>query len=209
MLSVVSDTPSQTPSDYQITIDGKQYDLDLDKDSTFTTASGATITVKVHKKEVQTYHDDFVTFQHASAQSVNKAHLGDGLDQVSMVSGVGTALMVQEYANFDSTAMVDLLMNQLTKQDVQTGYQNTETDVSRTLSDGTLLKGKESLLTYGNEQTSIVVLAYNEKDHGVAVVAQVDKDNAATDKVMIDSFWNTLTIKKPAAAHDSSTTPVQ
>jgi hypothetical protein len=184
----------QTPSDYQITINGTQMDLNLDQDITYNTAGGDVITIRVHRKDAATYKDKYVTFTYPTNLSVAKSAVQTGVDQLLMATANGTVVMVQEYDEMDPTQLVDLLLNSVVSDDIKEGWHQHRTEVSKKLADGHVLTGKQDVLTYGEEKSTVEVLAYDNEDRGVAIVTQISGDNVAEDGKVLSDFWQALAL---------------
>ena len=111
-----------------------------------------------------------------------------------MASPVGTLVMVQEYTTLDPSGLVNLMVGELTKEEIKYGYKIVKKDVSRKLSSGARLKGKLVTSTYRAKVIVRQVLTFKAKDAGVLLVTQIEKTSPVAEKKIIDAFYKTLKI---------------
>lgn len=186
--------PTAAGSDYEITIDGVVTDLTLDQDLHYKTQDGKDITIRVHRKDIGTYKDSMVTFKHPGDLSVSKSDSGSGVEQLVMLTGNGSTLIVQEYAELDTTNIVDFLLDQVDQDDVKAGWHSAKSDITRTLSDGHMLKGEKAILTLGNQKVTVIGLAYSKDSKGIVVVTRLDKDYADVDGKILEDIMKSMSI---------------
>jgi hypothetical protein len=179
---------------YVLTIDGKQFELDLGEATTVTTQGGQRLEVKLEKKDIATFKTDTFSFNHPSSVTPSKTDLGDGIYQTMMATPAGTLVMIQEYSGMNPSGFVDLMITELTKEEAQYGYKITKEGVSKKLSDGHTVTGKRVISKYQTTEYERYVLCYGAKDAGILIVTQVDKDASPEDLRMIEQFWKTMTI---------------
>jgi len=179
---------------YVLTIDGKKYEIEVGKQKTVELSDGKKIQVTLEKKAIVSFIAGNFSFDHPSDVTPSRTDLGDGIHQTIMATPLGTLVLVQEYANMDPAALVDMMLNELTKEEKQYGYKITNSPAKIKLTSGKTLTGKKSIAIYRGEQTTRHVLCYSIRDAGVMIVTQVDKEAPPKDKSMVDSFWKTLKI---------------
>ena len=180
---------------YEVTIDGKTYDLNLNEKIQLKDKTGKTANFVLRKKPYAEYTDQLVSFQHDSELSVSSQDLGDGIKQLMSASATGTLIMIQEYSTMDPSMLVPMMLNELTKKSVDYGYSMTQEKVTRKLKSGVILKGLKATLKYKGDESCWEVLSYGKKDAGILVMTQIDKEFAKTDEGIHDHFWNTLKLK--------------
>ena len=179
---------------YVLTIDGKKYEVDVGKQKTVELSDGKKIQVTLEKKAIVSFRADNFSFDHPSGFSPSRTDLGDGIHQTMMATPIGTLLLVQEYPNIDPAGIVDMILNELTKEEKQYGYKITNSPAKIKLASGKTLTGKKSIATYRGEQTTRHVLSYSIRDAGVLIITKVGKDATPEDKSMVGVFWKTLKI---------------
>jgi hypothetical protein len=180
---------------YELSIDGKTYDLNLNETIQVKDNTGTTSTVVLRKKPYAEYSDELVSFQHASELSVSSQDLGDGIIQLMSATATGTLIMIQEYSTMDPSMLVPMMLNELTKKSVDYGYSMTQERVTRILKSGIMLKGLKATLKYKGDESCWEVLSYGKKDAGILVVTQIDKEFIKTDEEIHSHFWDTLNLK--------------
>jgi hypothetical protein len=198
IITMLAILPFQTFADetknYEITINGKTYDVSLGREYQAQLDSGKTVTFKIDKKAIMIYRDDFISFRHKNDLTISAKNIGSGIRQTMTNTAVGTLILFQEYSSMNPSSLVNLMLQELTKEQVSYGYKIQKNATSKTLKDGTTLKGKKAVLTYGNEEEHWTILAYGKRDRGLLVITKIDKDNMVAEKDILDLMWNSLNI---------------
>ncbi len=179
---------------YILTIDGKQYELDLGEPTTVTIRGDQKVQVKLEKKDVVVFETSTFAFSHPGSATPARTDLGDGVHQTMMASPTGSLVMIQEYSGLNPSGLVDLMLTELTKEEVQYGYEITKEQVSRTLADGRTVSGKRAISKYGAHEYERWVVCYGAKDAGIMIITQIEKGASRDDVAMLDLFWKTVTI---------------
>jgi hypothetical protein len=182
-------------ANYEVTINGEIYDVSLGQEYQAQLASGQVVTFKIGKKAIMTYRDDFISFKHKSELSISTTDLGSGIRQTMTNTAVGTLILFQEYTSMNPTSLVNLMLQELTKEQTNYGYKMNKQSTSKTLKDGSTLKGKIAILTYGEEEEHWSVLAYGKRDKGVLVITKINKEYMDREKDILDLMWASLDIK--------------
>lgn len=178
---------------YQIDINGHTYDIGLDKEKNLTLPDGMRLKVKLSLKEYVEFQSESFSFSHKSIYKPNRGDIGSGLYQTMITTPLGTAILIQEYTNMDPSPLVDMMIKELTKEEVKYGYKLAEREVVKIVG-RTKLSGKEAITKYKDEGWTRVVLAYGKKDAGLLIVTMIEQDNVEKEKHLIDHFWETLRI---------------
>ena len=174
---------------YELIIDGKAYDLNINEEIEAVVNSGKTVTVILRKKPYIQYSDQMVSFQHKSKLSVSSQDLGDGISQLMSTTATGTLIMIQEYSGMNPSMLVPMMLKELTKESVDYGYKMTQENVTHKLNSGIIITGLKATLKYKGEESYWEVLAYGKKDTGVLVITQIDREFIKTDKEIHSHFW--------------------
>jgi hypothetical protein len=180
---------------YEVTINGKTYGLNLDEAIQIKDEEGNEIEILLRKKPYTEYSDQFVSFQLRSELNVSAQDLGNGITQLMSATATGTLIMIQEYSDMNPSMLVPMMLKELTKESVEYGHKMTQEKITRKLKSGATLKGLKAILRYKGEETSWEVLGYGKKDTGILVITQIDKEFFQTDKKLHERFWNTLDLK--------------
>ena len=181
-------------ANYTLTIDGKGYDIDIGKQQVVKLADGRTLLITLNKKAIISFKSDNFSFDHPSIFSPSRTDLSNGIHQTMMASPLGTLVMVQEYTTMDPSGLVDMMLNELTKEEAQYGYKITKRLAAKTLTDGTKLAGKMAISAYKGTEYIRQVLCYQARDAGLLIVTQFEKANSLEERQIIDVFWSTLKV---------------
>jgi hypothetical protein len=182
----------QKVPNYEISINGKTYDIILDHEYQIKSDSGNTLYIRVNKKAVMTYQNKYLSFQHKSDLSVSSTNLGNGIRQTMTTTAVGTLILIQQHTTMNPIALVDLMLQEFTKEQINYGYKMQKQTHSKTLADGTKLTGKRAILKYDNDEVYWTVLACGKENRGFMVITQIDKENLDTEKNILELMWETL-----------------
>lgn len=190
LLAVVALSTMQS-KDYIITVNDVAQDIGLDQDTELVLPDGTSLTVSLHQKEYVQFAGDQFRFEHKSQYKPNRSDLGDGIFQTMIVTPIGTGILIQEYTTMNPSGLVNMMMSELTKEEVEYGYEYKEKPVTREVG-GVVASGKQAVTTYLDTEWTREVLAYGEKDRGVLVITFIEKQEHATEKGLIEHLWKTL-----------------
>lgn len=179
---------------YILTIDGKEHDIELGKETSIELPDGKKIELKLEKKSIASFKVKNFSFEHPSDIMPSRSDLGDGIYQTMVTTPLGTLALIQEYETINPASLVDIMIQELTKEEKNYGYEIMTSPVEVKLGSGKILSGKMSISKYRGEETTRYVLFYSLRYSGLLVVVQFDKDITKEDKAMIDRFWKTLVI---------------
>ncbi len=180
--------------DYILTINGKQYELDLGKPTTVTIEEDRKFQLKLEQKDIVVFKASKFSFSHPSRFTPARTDLGDGIHQTMMATPTGTLVMIQEYTGMDPSGLIDFMLTEVTKEEVQYGYEITKQEVTKKLSDGRTVTGKRAISKYQTTEYERFVVCYGAKDAGIMIITQVEKAASRDELAMIDLFWKTMTI---------------
>ena len=181
--------------DYVLKLGEKSIEVSLGEKQTVTLTNGQKLEVLLVKKDVLTFQSDAFSFKYKSTYSPSKTDLGNDVRQTMMTTALGTGVLVQDYGSLDPTTLIDLMANELTKEEIRAGYKKEEKAAEKKLADGTVLKGKTITTTYKDDQWTRMVLAQGGNEKGILVVTFVEKSNE-TEQPMIDLFWESFRLKR-------------
>lgn len=180
--------------DYVLTIDGKPYEVDLGEKATIKLPDGRALGVMLDKKTIVFFKSEHFSFEHPSRLAPSRTDLGDGIFQTMMASPLGTMIILQEYTAMSPSPLVDLMLNELTKEEADYGYKVTRSPSTRKLASGSQLKGKVAVSAYKDDEYTRHVLTYEARDGGLMIITQVEKDAPQEDLAVIETFWKSLDI---------------
>jgi hypothetical protein len=179
---------------YVLTVEGEKHEVDVGEQTIIKLSDGKTIQVTLEKKAVASFSVENFSFDHPGDVAPSRTDLGNGVHQTMMTTPLGTLAIVQEYTNMNPSDLVDVMLNELTKEEKEYGYAITNSSEKMKLANGKMLSGKKSIATYRGEQIIRHVLCYSLRDAGIIVITQMAKDASPIDKAMIDTFWESFNI---------------
>jgi nitrogen regulatory protein PII-like uncharacterized protein len=136
-----------------------------------------------------------LSFQHKSALTVSTTKVDESIDQILAVTALGTGFIIQEYNGMDPSSLNELMLQELTKEDLSYGYEMAEEPYTKTLKGGHELKGVKATLTYNTEEKYYTITSYGERDKGVLVITMMDKEYAEKEGAVIDLLWESLALR--------------
>lgn len=177
--------------DYVLTINGRAMDIDLNQKTQFILPDGSKLELFLEMKEYLRFKSNLFSFEHKSEYKPNRNDLGDGVFQTMIVTPLGSGILIQEYMEMDPGGLIDLMLKELTKEEVEYGYTYKENAVKREVGRAKL-SGKQAITSYRGEEWIRDVLSYGGKDRGILVITFIEKDNYETEMVIIEDLWRTL-----------------
>ncbi|MEL6974192.1 MAG: hypothetical protein AAGL29_02225 [Bacteroidota bacterium] len=187
---------AQNDGNYIVVINSDSIPVDLNGSFEYKPKSKQPLTIKVIQPEILTYSDDMIAFQYNKSLSVSNSLIDEGIEQCMIMKSTGNGFMIQKYSTLDPSSLTRLMLNEITKESINYGYQKTEKDFKKTLMSGQTIEGIEAVLTYKGERETYTVATYGEKDEGIILVTMLLNEDYAEDKAFIDLFLDTLTLKK-------------
>lgn len=180
-------------ANYVLTIGGEQHEISLDKESKIKVGDNV-VSVKLEEKDTFLFETDNFSFEHPKEYSPSKSDLGEGIFQTAVMTPLGSTVMIQEYNNFDPLGLIDLMVNEVTKEELEYGYKIESTNDSITLSDGKVLNGRVVTSKYKGSDIRRVFYTYSLKDSGLFILTQIDYDAGDEGEGLIDQVINSLKI---------------
>ena len=177
--------------DYIISINGRSAEIDLNKKMKFKDAAGKELVVLLKQKEFLEFKADLFSMQHKNTMKPSRSDLGDGIMQTMMTTSLGTAIIIQEYMGMNPELMIDLMLKEITKEEVEYGYKYKERKIVKKV-DGKQVRGKQAITSYSDGEWTRSVMAYGSKDKGVLIVTMIEKDQYKNEKHIISDFWKKL-----------------
>ena len=189
-------TLAEDSKNYVLNVEGKDYEIGLDGSVVAKTKEGKDITIGLKRKEFSTFTKDVVSFEHRSDLSVATTDIERDIHQYLTASALGTLIIIQQYDTLNPASLTELMLKQLSADDLATGYTMNKSDFSRTLADGTVMKGLRANLKHKNDDVDLQVLATDSGDGGIIAMTRINHDMGAAEEPIIERFWSTLKLKK-------------
>ena len=189
-------TLAEDSKNYVLSVEGKDYEIGLDGSVIAKTKEGQDITIGLKRKKFSTFTKDVVSFEHRSDLSVATTDIERDIHQYLTASALGTLIIIQQYDTLNPSSLTELMLKQLSTDDLATGYTMDKSDFSRTLADGTVMKGLRANLKHKNDDVYLQVLATDSGDGGVIAMTRINHDMGVAEEPIIERFWATLKLKK-------------
>ena len=187
---------AEDSKNYVLSVEGTDYEIGLDGSVVAKTKEGQDITIGLKRKEFSTFTKDVVSFEHRSDLSVAATDIERDIHQYLTASALGTLIIIQQYDTLNPSSLTELMLKQLSADDLATGYTIDKSDFSRTLADGTVMKGLRASLKHKNDDVDLQVLATDSGDGGIIAMTRINHDMGAAEAPIIERFWATLKLKK-------------
>ena len=136
---VIAFPPLLVAGDYVVTVNGSSREIDLDQEVMLQLSDGTELRLVLQQNEYLRFKGDLFNFEHKNTYKPNRVALDDGIYQTTLFTPLGTTILVQEYLHIDPTSLVDLLLRELTKEEVEYGYKYQEKKVRRNAGGMTLM----------------------------------------------------------------------
>ncbi|RUW58424.1 hypothetical protein [Mesorhizobium sp. M7A.F.Ca.US.008.03.1.1] len=180
---------------FKLTIDGVTVDIDPGESADVTLPGGKQSTVTLERNDFATFSGSVFSFVHPSSISVTKTDLGDDITQYLMASALGTIVVVQEYGTMNPVSLNQLMLQEMTKESVQAGAKLTQEPTTRKLADGKELTGIRAEVKTRTDTADFEIVGFGLADRGLLFITRVAGEDAATEKPLIDKFWQSLKVK--------------
>lgn len=180
-------------ANYILTIDKESHDVSLDKETRIKVGDNY-VFVKLAQKDIFLYATDNFSFEHPSQYAPSKSDLGNGILQTAMMTPLGSVVLVQEYLNLDPSGLIDLMINEITKEEREYGYKIESSQKSITLSDGKVLNGKVVTSKYKGSDIKRVFYTYGIKDSGLFIMTQIDYEVESSGESLINEVIGSLKV---------------
>jgi hypothetical protein len=187
-------------SDYILNLDGKPFEMSLDTATNIVLKDGQKISATLTKKEIVTFETSMFSFEHPGTVSPQRIPVEDHIFQTSYnLQTAGVVILIQEYERLDAAAVVDTMVEALTKEEVKAGYKLSTEKATKRLADGTVLTGKKAVTTLKDQQWIRYILGTSGRNEGVLVITQIALEDMPEGGPGIESFWKSLRVKKTKA----------
>lgn len=179
---------------YQIEVNGQIKDISLEKPFHFN-LDGQIVKIKVSAKDTLLYEDAMIRFKYPKEFQVQSVTIDQGIEQLMLMTADGSGFIIQKYDTFNPTMLNEMMMNEVTKESVNYGFNLERKDYTRTLKDKSELKVSKAILTYKDETNIYEIASVGKKDQGLMFMAmEMDDIDNSLGKALIKSIWKSLEI---------------
>jgi len=181
--------------DYKIEINGKIFEIELDKDYELNIEDNL-FKISVKQKDTLLYSDEYFNFKFLKEYKVARTVIDEGIEQLMLMTAEGSGFIVQKYSTINPTMLNELMINEVTKESVNYGFELIREDYERVLTSGLKIKVDRAVLTYKDETNIYEVASVGKKDSGLLIMTMEMNDSEnSLGKKLISQIWNTLEIK--------------
>ncbi|AZV20571.1 MAG: hypothetical protein EOS73_32040 [Mesorhizobium sp.] len=180
---------------FKLTIDGVTVDIDPGESADVTLPGGKRSKVTLERNDFATFSGSVFSFVHPSNISVTKTDIGDDITQYLMASALGTIVVVQEYGAMNPVSLNQLMLQEMTKESVQAGATLTQEPTTRKLADGKELTGIHAEVKTRTDTADFEIVGVGLADRGLLFITRIAGEDAATEKPLVDKFWQSLKVK--------------
>ena len=111
-----------------------------------------------------------------------------------MMTPLGTTIIIQEYTTISPMLAMDYMIEEVTREERDQGYDISSEPSFMGLNDGKKLLGKAIETKHGDIHIKRKVYVYGSKDSGLLIITQYDRELAGQEFKIIKQFFNSLTI---------------
>lgn len=195
VLSLLMVSQAFAADDYVLTVNGKTYDIGLDSTKEISLPSGETLKFELKMKEEIQYDRPYFSFKHSSKFKPSTNDLGDGVQQTVLMAPEGAAIILQEYNNADPSFLIDVMLKEVTKEEITYGYTYKDSKLSKDVGQRKV-EGKRAVTTYKDDTLVREACSIKGRDCGLLILTTINTSNDAKEQYVIDKFWESLEIKK-------------
>jgi len=181
--------------EYTITIDGQTMDVGLDK-SYDIKVKGKKVAFQIAMKDTLVFEDEKFSFKYPKEFRVSSMDLDEGISQFVIMSAEGSGIIVQKYTTMNPTMLNEIMLNEVTKESMNYGFELDRQDYTRTLSSGQEIAIDKAVLKYKDETNIYELASFGEKDEGIIVMTMaMDEVLGKDSQKLLSLLWSTLVIK--------------
>ena len=185
---------SFSQNNYQIHINGETHDISLEKE--FEVKIGKDmVKMMIASKDTLTYQDDMVRFNYPKEFQVQSVTIDAGIEQLMLMTADGSGFIIQKYKTIDPSMLNEMMMNEVTKESINYGFQLERKDYDRTLTGNTSIKVNKAVLTYKDETNTYEIASFGKKDQGLMLMSMKMYESGLTvGDNLISMIWDSLEI---------------
>ena len=191
VISMLADVALARAQTYDLYLNGELKELEVGKEVEHT-VNGTPIKLRLERKEVSTYSDDFVTFKYPGSLEVAKKALSAKATQLFLASATGTLVIVQEHTSQDPAGLTELMIKSITKSDLSQGFKIERGPTTITLKNGKSAKGVSVTTMKAGTKHTLVFLPYGDDAKGLFIVTRIAEDDKEGDGKILSDFWDSV-----------------
>lgn len=181
--------------DYTIEIDGKTMEIALDQPYMIE-INGKKTVFTVKAKDTLVYDDLLYKFKYTKEYRVSRTEVAEGIEQIMIMTAEGSGMLIQKYSTINPEMFNEIMLNEVTKESINYGFEMQKEKFTRTLKSGHKLEVTRASLNYQDETNVYEIASIGKKDEGILIMTMVmNTDLSSMGKKIIDLMWNSLELK--------------
>ncbi len=182
----------QGQEDYIIQIGDKILEVKLDQQYEIS-VNKEKINFTISAKDTLLYKDSNFSFNYSKEFKVSKMNVDLGIDQYVLMTAEGSGIIIQKYSSMNPTMLNEMMLNEVTKESVNYGFELKREDYERKLESGETIQIDKAVLTYKDETNTYEITSIGKKDEGIMIITMIMGENSGNQgENMINLMWNTL-----------------
>lgn len=178
--------------DYVIKINDAAFSVGIDKEKDIT-INGKTVKILLTQKDTLTYTDPFYSFKYLKGYSFSTTLIEENVHQLTILSAEGSGFIIQKYETINPSSLLDFMLNEITKENIDYGYKMTKTNETKKLVTSQELVTKRARLTYNDDVMNYEIATLGSKDKGFVIITILtDDDVNSKGRKLIDLMWRSL-----------------
>lgn len=195
ILCFLSGLNSFAQDDLLLHIDGKTIEISSDQEYDLP-INGKMVKVKVSTKDTLLFDTDLFSFLYSKDYKVSSMKLAEGIEQVAIMTAEGSGLLIQKYSAMNPSMLNELMLNEVTKESINYGFEMKRENYSRKLISGQQIEISKAILTYKDETNIYEVASLGRKDEGILIMTMImDENYSEQGRKLIDLMWNSFNYK--------------
>ncbi len=180
--------------DYLLQINNKTFPVSLDTSYSIQ-INGETLMVRLSQNDTLIFKHGMFSFKYLKDYKVSKLVIEEGIDQYMIMSADGSGIAIQVYSNLDPTMLNEMMLNEVTKESRNYGYELSREDYKTTLISGQTIDVTRGVLTYKEDKSIYEIATFGYKDEGILIITIISNENISDQgQDIIHLMWNSLSI---------------
>lgn len=180
--------------DYLLQIDDKTFPVSLDT-SYKIQINGKALAVRLSQNDTLVFKQGMFSFKYLKDYKVSKLVIEEGIDQYMIMSADGSGIAIQVYSTLDPTMLNEMMLNEVTKESRNYGYDLSREDYKRTLASGQTLDVTRGVLSYKEDKSIYEIATYGYKDEGILIMTIISNESMSEQgQEIIHLMWNSLSV---------------
>jgi hypothetical protein len=182
------------PTDFVLSIDGVELDVAIDQTILFKLKSGAEIPIVLKRRAFSRFVDGALSFQYPGKYTLASAKIDDDITQHTVVTALGTMMLVQKYEGGVPAALMDVMFDKMVEEPKAMGLAIQRSTIQRNIANGQTLQGVRASYKGGDDDVNIDFMSTNLGSTGYFILTMNDAFSAPDEVAVVEQFWQQLAI---------------